>query len=107
MYSYVISFLAILICFTSSQVIKQQPILPKNFFESNMNENFKNLKFYSYSHSKLNEFVEEQNKIASINKHLREFKLRLAAEREMEIYRKMLASHVKSSIIRDFLTSRY
>jgi len=106
MHSYLISFLAIIICLP--QVIKPQPpILPKAAYESNMIENLKNLKFYNYSHSKLNEFVDEQNKIASINKHIREFKLRLAAEREMDIYRRMLASQVKSSIIRDFLTSRY
>jgi hypothetical protein len=65
------------------------------------------LKFYNYSPSKLAEFVAEQQKIGLILQRANELSSRLKEERKKEIYRKRLASQIKSSFIRDFMTLRY
>ena len=65
------------------------------------------LNFYNYSHSKLAKFVAEQNKIASMLQRANEIRSRFKEERAKEIYRQRLASQIKSSFIRDFMTMRF
>ncbi len=65
------------------------------------------LNFYNYTHLKLAEFVAEQQNIALILQQANELRSRLKEERAKEIYRQRLASQIKSSFIRDFITTRY
>jgi hypothetical protein len=65
------------------------------------------LNFYNYTHLKLAEFVAEQQNIALILQQANELRSKLKEERAKEIYRQRLASQIKSSFIRDFITTRY
>ena len=94
-------------CSSSTKVIVRQPkgkiALPKHE-NSSLGAN---LKFYTFCSILLAEFMAEQEMIALFEQRVKESRLRQKEEKAKEIFRNKLASRIRSSIIRDFLTLRY
>ena len=101
-------FLYILIifaCMSSLKLTEIQPIDIKSSQEAEINLDKKIV--YNFTYAQLADYIIEKERIEWEKLLWHEFELRQRKERENEIYRKLLASRVKSSFIRDFLTTRY
>ena len=109
MYSCSFYILVGLVSLISAIVIEKQAI-PNNSNKNDLKKKpFENqLIFYRFNYFKLARFLTEQKLVASLKQRENEIKtLKIKEERENEIYKKKLASRVKSSFLRDFVTLRY
>ena len=97
--------LVIFACMSSLKLIEIQPNDTKSSQEAVVNLDRKIV--YNFTYAQLADYIFEKERIEWEKLLWQEFELRQRKERENEIYRKLLASRVKSSFIRDFITMRY
>jgi hypothetical protein len=99
--------LIILVCILLSKLTEIQSIDIKCSHKRETVKYVDNNIFYNFTYSQLAEYILEKERIELQRFRARKFQLRQKEDRENEIYRKLLASRVQSSFIRDFLTTRY